>query len=68
MIINPIERSQVNLMPIERFSFYGRAQKAYAIVATGCVHDFHSRAMIFLSSEMAPYGNIILKKGLAIEI
>lgn len=33
---------------IERFAYYERAKKAYAIVATG---------------EMAPYGNIILKKG-----
>ena len=33
---------------VERFSFYERAKKAYAIVATG---------------ERALYGNIILKKG-----
>lgn len=33
---------------VERFAFYDRARKAYAIVATG---------------ESAPYANIILKKG-----
>ncbi|OBS72676.1 hypothetical protein A6R68_12754 [Neotoma lepida] len=36
------------LMKIERFEFYERAKKAFAIVATG---------------ETALYGNIILKKG-----
>ncbi|XP_021073381.1 fucose mutarotase isoform X2 [Mus pahari] len=35
-------------MKIERFEFYERAKKAFAVVATG---------------EMALYGNIILKKG-----
>jgi L-fucose mutarotase len=34
---------------VERFAFYERAKKAYAVVAT---------------SEAAPYANIILKKGL----
>ena len=34
---------------IERFAFYERARRAYAVVAT---------------SEMAPYANILLKKGL----
>ncbi|MBQ9859931.1 MAG: L-fucose mutarotase [Clostridia bacterium] len=33
---------------IERFNYYARAEKAYAVIATG---------------EMAPYGNILLKKG-----
>ncbi|MGG1553976.1 L-fucose mutarotase [Paenibacillus ferrarius] len=36
------------LKQIERFAFYERAKKAYAIVATG---------------ETAQYGNLILKKG-----
>ena len=36
---------------VERFEFYERAKKAYAIVAT---------------SEMARYANIILKKGIVI--
>ncbi|XP_041522372.1 fucose mutarotase isoform X2 [Chionomys nivalis] len=36
------------LMKIERFEFYERAKKAFAVVATG---------------ETALYGNIILKKG-----
>ncbi len=33
---------------VERFAFYGRAQKAYVIVQTG---------------ELAPYANFIFKKG-----
>ncbi|MDO4698645.1 MAG: L-fucose mutarotase [Pasteurellaceae bacterium] len=33
---------------VERFAFYDRAEKAYAVVVTG---------------ELAKYGNIILKKG-----
>lgn len=37
---------------IERFAFYERAKKAYAIVATG---------------ESALYANIILKKGVVVE-
>jgi L-fucose mutarotase len=38
----------VDLKPLERFEFYDRARKAYAIVATG---------------ESALYANLILKKG-----
>ena len=34
---------------VERFAFYERAKKAYAVVATG---------------ETAPYANLILKKGI----
>lgn len=37
---------------IERFAFYERAKKAYAIIATG---------------EKALYANIILKKGIVVE-
>ncbi len=37
---------------VERFAFYERAQKAYAIVATG---------------ETALYANVILKKGVVVE-
>ena len=36
------------LHEVERFSFYERAKKAFAVVATG---------------ETAMYGNIIIKKG-----
>ncbi len=36
---------------IERFAFYERAKKAYAVVATG---------------ELALYANIILKKGVVV--
>ncbi|MGC7590745.1 L-fucose mutarotase [Bisgaard Taxon 46] len=37
-----------NLTRIDRFAFYDRAKKAYAVVVTG---------------EIAKYGNIIIKKG-----
>ncbi|XP_041866323.1 fucose mutarotase [Melanotaenia boesemani] len=40
--------SQTPLEKVERFAFYERAKKAYAVVATG---------------ETALYGNLILKKG-----
>ena len=39
---------KVNFLPLERFDFYKRAKQAFCIVAT---------------SEQAPYGNIIIKKG-----
>lgn len=38
-----------NITYIERFAYYERAKKAYAVVATG---------------ETAPYANVILKKGI----
>uniref|UniRef100_A0A1A8GR02 Fucose mutarotase n=1 Tax=Nothobranchius korthausae TaxID=1143690 RepID=A0A1A8GR02_9TELE len=41
--------SQAPLEKVERFAFYERAKKAYAVVATG---------------ETALYGNLILKKGI----
>ena len=42
------EGKEVGVELIERFKFYERAKKAFAVVATG---------------EGALYGNIILKKG-----
>ena len=39
---------QIGMERVERFAFYERAKKAFAVVATG---------------ETAAYGNIILKKG-----
>ena len=39
---------KVNILQVERFDFYERAKKAFCIVAT---------------TEQAPYGNIIVKKG-----
>merc|ERR1711860_384996 len=47
-IVDTAHGSHVEILAIERFEFYERAKKAYAVVATG---------------EPAPYGNIILKKG-----
>lgn len=43
--------STTDLRPIERFAFYERAKKAYAVVQTG---------------EGAQYANIILKKGVVV--
>ncbi len=45
-IIKP--HTDADLTPVERFAFYERAKKAYAVVMTG---------------ESAIYANIILKKG-----
>jgi L-fucose mutarotase len=42
------DRSGLSVARIDRFAFYERAQKAFAIVITG---------------ETAKYGNILLKKG-----
>lgn len=42
------DRSDLSVTRIDRFAFYERAQKAFAIVITG---------------ETAKYGNILLKKG-----
>lgn len=47
-IVDKHENKQVTFEFVERFAFYERAKKAYAIVATG---------------EGALYANIILKKG-----
>jgi L-fucose mutarotase len=47
-VINKWEAKRIRLTPCERFAFYERAKKAYAIVATG---------------ERRVYGCIIVKKG-----
>ncbi len=47
-ILENATQQKVQLKPIERFQFYERAKKAFAVVATG---------------ETALYGNIIIKKG-----
>jgi L-fucose mutarotase len=47
-IVNKSDSHITDFEIVERFEFYERAKKAYAIVAT---------------SEMAKYANIILKKG-----
>ncbi|MEG1981254.1 MAG: RbsD/FucU domain-containing protein [Clostridia bacterium] len=47
-IINKAESSKIDIEMMERFDFYERAKKAYAIIASG---------------EERLYGNIILKKG-----
>lgn len=43
---------EIELEEVERFAFYERAKKAYAIVSTG---------------EKALYANVILKKGVVVE-
>lgn len=47
-ILNEFSPKHCQIETIERFAFYERAQKAYAVVATG---------------EKAIYANILLKKG-----
>jgi len=47
-IVKEAEGDWVTLKPIERFAFYNRSKKTFAVVAT---------------SESAVYANIILKKG-----
>ena len=51
-IINKHEPAGAGIENIERFAFYERAKRAYAVVATG---------------EKALYANIILKKGVVVE-
>ena len=51
-IVKKHEPSNNGFEYVERFAFYERAKKAYAIVATG---------------EKALYANIILKKGVVVE-
>ena len=46
------DRGDSAFAEVERFEFYERAKKAYAVIATG---------------ETAIYGNIILQKGVVIE-
>jgi L-fucose mutarotase len=48
-IVDKYDSQFADFEMVERFKFYNRAQKAYAIIATG---------------EMARYANIILKKGI----
>lgn len=51
-IVRKYEPENNNFEYIERFAFYERAKKAYAVVATG---------------EKALYANIILKKGVVVD-
>lgn len=51
-VIQKHDGKEARIEYIDRFEFYNRAQKAYAIVAT---------------SESALYANIILKKGVVVE-
>jgi Fucose dissimilation pathway protein FucU len=51
-IIQKSDNKSKSIEMIERFAFYERAQKAYAVIAT---------------SETAQYANVILKKGVVLE-
>lgn len=51
-VIKKHDKKDANIEYIERFEFYERAKRAYAIVST---------------SESALYANIILKKGVVVE-
>lgn len=48
-IVNDVEKRSVPLQKVERFAFYERAKKAFAVVHTG---------------ETNTYANLILRKGL----
>ena len=50
-ILRQAEGDRVKIGNVERFAFYDRAKKAYAIIATG---------------ETALYANLILKKGVIV--
>ena len=50
-IVEEAEGRQVAIEQVERFAFYERSRRAYAVVATG---------------ERATYANVILKKGLVL--
>ena len=50
-ILNRYEPGHCQIEFIERFAFYGRAKKAYAVIATG---------------ETAIYANVLLKKGVVL--
>jgi L-fucose mutarotase len=50
-IVDRIEGSKFKIRKVERHAFYDRASKTYAIVATG---------------DQRAYGNIIIKKGVAL--
>lgn len=50
-IASKAEKKQIILEKMERFAFYERAKKAFAVVHTG---------------ETAQYGNLIIKKGVVI--
>lgn len=52
-VINAESDRPVALVGIERQAFYGRAEKAFAIVLTG---------------EQRPYGCLLLKKGVALPV
>lgn len=51
VICDTASDTQISIEKVERFKFYERAKRAFAIVHTG---------------ETAQYGNIILKKGVAL--
>ena len=50
-VIDQEEGKHVPLVKIERYAFYERAKKAYAIVSTG---------------ELRPYGCVLIKKGVVL--
>ena len=50
-ILNRYEPEHCEIEFIERFAFYERAKKAYAVIATG---------------ETAIYANVLLKKGVVL--
>jgi L-fucose mutarotase len=55
----------VALELVDRFAFYDRAQKAFAVVHTGWVVGGGNG--LASCREMAKYANIILKKGIVVD-
>lgn len=57
-IMSEAEGKEVKVEYVERFEFYERAKKCYAVIATGFV-----LSMIMIDRETSQYANIILQKG-----
>ena len=52
------EGKEVKVEYVERFEFYERAKKCYAVIATG-----YACICVVMGSETSQYANIILQKG-----
>ena len=57
-IMSEAEGKEVKVEYVERFEFYERAKKCYAVIATGFV-----LSVCVMARETSQYANIILQKG-----
>lgn len=57
-IMSEAEGKEVKVEYVERFEFYERAKKCYAVIATG-----YACVCVLMGSETSQYANIILQKG-----